>query len=143
MREHYVYRTQNKINGRFYYGVHNNSKPYYLGSGTYLKKAIKKYGRDNFRMHIVKGGLSKDEAYALEELIVTQDFVDRSDCYNAKLGGWNKSGHLGKVVSSEHKAKISKALKEVEQPYHTCPNCGHKGKSNAMFRWHFNNCKNK
>ncbi len=24
---------------------------------------------------------------------------------------------------------------------HTCPHCGKTGKSNAMFQWHFNNCK--
>lgn len=43
-----VYRTENKITGKFYYGVHNNTRERYLGSGELLKKAIEKHGRDNF-----------------------------------------------------------------------------------------------
>ena len=48
-KENYVYCTTNKINGRKYIGSHTGKiDDSYLGSGVNLKKAIEKYGRDNF-----------------------------------------------------------------------------------------------
>ena len=50
--QYIVYKTVNIENGNFYIGVH---KQYcegfdgYLGSGTGLKRAIKKYGKENFK----------------------------------------------------------------------------------------------
>jgi hypothetical protein len=43
-----VYCTTNIINGKKYIGSDSNNNPKYLGSGVYIKKAIKKYGRENF-----------------------------------------------------------------------------------------------
>jgi hypothetical protein len=44
-----IYKTTNLINGKIYIGQtkHPDNKRY-LGSGTYIKKSIKKYGRQNF-----------------------------------------------------------------------------------------------
>ena len=52
----------------------------------------------------------------------------------------------GVKLSEETKAKMSasrkgRILAKVEELI--CPHCGTKGKSNAMFRWHFDNCKGK
>ena len=44
-----VYCTTNLINGKKYIGSLSKNKPNYLGSGTVLQKAIKKYGKDNFK----------------------------------------------------------------------------------------------
>lgn len=41
--------TKNLVNGKIYVGIHTKNNPKYLGSGTYLCLAIKKYGRDNFQ----------------------------------------------------------------------------------------------
>ena len=52
----------------------------------------------------------------------------------------------GVKLSEDTKAKMSasrkgRILAKVEEM--TCPHCNSKGKSNAMFRWHFDNCKEK
>lgn len=43
-----IYKTTNKINGKIYIGKNATDDPDYLGSGQYLKRAIKKYGRQHF-----------------------------------------------------------------------------------------------
>jgi hypothetical protein len=48
-KEHYVYCTTNLLNYRKYIGSHSGKiDDSYLGSGVNLKKAIEKYGKDNF-----------------------------------------------------------------------------------------------
>lgn len=90
IQRHVVYRTENKLNGKFYYGVtckDNLEYEYYLGGGIALNKAIKKYGRNNFIRRIVMEFDTPEEAYSFEKLIVDQNFVDRKDCYNLCIGG--------------------------------------------------------
>ena len=101
-----VYRTENKINGKFYYGVHNGSKPGYLGSGELLKKAIEKYGRENFVRRTIMEFDTAKEAYDFEALVVDQDFVDRDDCYNLKVGGFG-GGFKGWKMPEEQKRALS------------------------------------
>ena len=54
MKQHYIYMTTNNITGMKYIGKHygelDNS---YLGSGTILKRAIPKYGKENFTKSIL------------------------------------------------------------------------------------------
>lgn len=50
---------------------------------------------------------------------------------------------LGSTRSEETKQKISEANRGKLQPHHVCPHCKKEGKSNAMKRWHFDNCKEK
>ena len=49
-----VYLTTNLINGKRYIGMDSNNNPKYIGSGTLILKAIKKYGSDNFRKEILE-----------------------------------------------------------------------------------------
>ena len=47
----FIYITTNNLDGKKYIGQKSYSMPNwkrYLGSGIYLKRAIKKYGRENF-----------------------------------------------------------------------------------------------
>ena len=102
MEKHIVYRTENTINKRFYYGVtkvEGRNFKTYLGSGKLLMQAIERYGKENFVRRTVKEFNSEQDALNFEALIVDQDFVDRRDCYNITLGGgkppacvtpWNK-----------------------------------------------------
>tara|TARA_R110002050_G_scaffold212773_1_gene348935 strand:- start:20 stop:622 length:603 start_codon:yes stop_codon:yes gene_type:complete len=54
----------------------------------------------------------------------------------------SKKGHKH---SEETKTKMSNAHKgKLYGPEHiACPHCGKEGKSNAMYRWHFDNCNKK
>ncbi len=50
---HFIYKTTNLINGKFYIGMHSTSnlKDGYLGSGKRLWFSIKYHGREN---HIIE-----------------------------------------------------------------------------------------
>lgn len=84
-----VYETTNLINGKRYIGVHASSRcrDHYLGSGTVLKAAIKKYGRENFQRKILKLFTDARSAYAYEQQIVNADLIKSEQYYNLTLGG--------------------------------------------------------
>ena len=54
---------------------------------------------------------------------------------------WNSGKTNLPKHSDETKLKMSLAKKGIEQPAMECPHCKKIGKSNAMKRWHFDNCK--
>lgn len=72
----YIYKTTNLINGKVYIGKCKSSEEKsseYLGSGIYLKKAIKKYGIENFKKEIVEScnsiaNLNKREIFWIKKL---------------------------------------------------------------------------
>lgn len=99
-----VYQTLNLVNNKIYIGVHKTKDPDvfdgYIGCGivvtnsstytnpkTPLQYAVKKYGTSKFRRSILFVFDTAEEAYNKEADIVTWDFINRSDTYNAKLGG--------------------------------------------------------
>jgi hypothetical protein len=98
MRNNYfgfVYETTNLINGMKYIGKcifnRQNNWESYIGSGTYLKRAIKKYGKDNFQRDILFLALDEEELNELEELVIEiSKAVESSEYYNLKktsIGG--------------------------------------------------------
>lgn len=129
----FIYITTNMINGVRYIGQRRFSRGYetYLGSGKILKKAIKKYGKENFIRSIVAIAYSKEELDKLEiEFIKNYNAVDSDDFYNISDGGHTgnnfagkseeemikirqkmSKNQKGKVVSSKTKKYISDALK--------------------------------
>ena len=49
-----IYKTTNLVNGKQYIGRDSRNNPNYLGSGTAIKNAILKHGRDNFKKEILE-----------------------------------------------------------------------------------------
>lgn len=87
---HYlVYRIRNLLTNEQYVGVHktSNKNDSYMGSGSEIKAAIKKYGVENFKKSIIKICESEDEMYLYEKTLVTKEFVSRKDVLNTNLGG--------------------------------------------------------
>ena len=107
MKEWIVYRTENKKNGKFYYGVHNGSRPNYIGSGVALKRAVKLYGVENFVRRTIAKFATEEEAYNFEALLVDEDMIKLASCYNAKPGGY---GGGPQSHSEKSKRLISKIL---------------------------------
>lgn len=86
---HYFYKITNILNGFFYYGIHstNNLDDGYMGSGSRLKNAIKKYGVENFHKDIIKFFKTRKELSDYESSMVTEDVIRDQMCYNISLGG--------------------------------------------------------
>jgi hypothetical protein len=82
-----VYKVTNKLNSKFYVGVHKTSNPNdsYLGSGLAILASIKKHGRKNFIKEILFNFDTAKEAYD-KEIELTHDF-HRPDTYNMRKGG--------------------------------------------------------
>ena len=101
-----VYKTTNLINGKIYVGLHvtSNLEDDYLGSGSQLKSAIKKYGKENFKREYIKICNSPEEMYELEADIVNEDFVKRSDTYNMKTGGTGSWYHVNVNKEAKHES---------------------------------------
>lgn len=99
-----VYLTVNKVNNKIYIGVHGTYNPngndLYLGNGvvasqpgTYKKSktpfqyAVNKYGPKSFKRYTLHICDTPEEAYAIESILVDENFVKRKDTYNVALGG--------------------------------------------------------
>lgn len=110
-RYYIIYKTTNTINGKFYIGQHvtTNIDDGYIGSGTLLKKAISKYGKEKFTREIIEYCNYQDELNDREKYWISQyNGVDLEECYNISEGG--DGGFVAN--SQETKDKISKTLKE-------------------------------
>jgi len=64
-----LYRINNKVNGKFYIGVHktNNIHDDYFGSGHKIKAAIAKHGKENFEKEIIQVFTNGVEAFNKEQ----------------------------------------------------------------------------
>lgn len=113
-KEHFIYLTTNNINGKKYVGQHTGyTTDDYLGSGTLLKKAIKKYGKENFSREIICYCKDQKELDEKETFYINNFFnaVKDENFYNIAEGGrgGNKCAGLTKEQEKARREKISKA----------------------------------
>ena len=122
-----IYKTTNKINGKIYVGqtIYHADNSKYLGSGKFLKNAIKKYGKENFMRETIEETNVKDinnrEIYWIAKLRATDKIVG----YNIEPGGQPRhalseytkkkisKSEKGKIVSKESVEKMRKSLKKL------------------------------
>lgn len=109
-----VYMHKNKINGKVYIGITKQKPQYRWSNGKgynnqYFKRAIKKYGFDNFKHIILCENLTQKKAEQKEiELIDYYKSSERDFGYNISKGGMVNNGVS---CSEETKKKISSANK--------------------------------
>lgn len=87
---HYIiYKIINKLNNKIYIGKHitTNINDGYMGSGTYIKKAYKKYGKENFTKEIIEE-TDKDKLNDREKYWIKYYNSNKSRYgYNRTIGG--------------------------------------------------------
>ena len=144
-----IYKTINKINQKFYIGQDRYNNPLYIGSGLLLERAIKKYGKENFKKEIIEycssiNELNEREIFWIKELNSTNPDIG----YNIASGGVggdtishhprrneiaknislknkerykNKTKHpsYGKIQTQESNEKRSKALIGIKRSQET------------------------
>ena len=134
---HFVYKTTNLVNGKFYIGKHStdNLDDGYLGSGRVLINAVKKYGKEFFKREIIKILDDENIAYEFEQNMLSVHMKNNL-CYNLSGGGrgtgtgenhpnWGKraskesrkkmsESRRGKTFSQETKNKMSKSRSGVK-----------------------------
>lgn len=133
-RKYLVYKITNRFDGKIYIGVHStlNKNDRYMGSGTEIKEALKKFGRKFFIKETLATFDTKEEMLAKEKELVTKEFCMRSDTYNRIEGGGtylslnmisvkDKNGNTSKVYNDDSRylsgelVGVTKGLSFVKQ----------------------------
>lgn len=86
----WIYKVTNLINGKIYIGQTHYDNEKYLGSGNKIKRAVLKYGFENFKREYIdtadtQDELDKKEIFWIKEL----NSQDPTIGYNIADGGWN------------------------------------------------------
>ena len=110
----YIYKTTNLINNKIYIGQRKGEFDIkYLGSGYTLKKAIKKYGKESFKVELL---IKADDMNQLNNLEIEyiskykKIFIARDDMYNITTGGEFGYSWKGRKHTEESKDKMRLTL---------------------------------
>ena len=130
----YFYKITNTKSGEYYFGIHSTDDldDGYLGSGTRIKEAIEKEGKENFNEEIIKFFSTITEALEEEARVVTKDLVDDPMCYNMVLGGGGYDNNSLTVIDKELGIQVvitSEEYQENKDRYESLI----KGKNNGMY----------
>jgi hypothetical protein len=110
-----VYKITNIVNGKYYIGMHKTKDldDGYMGSGTYIRRSIRKYGKENFIKEILFVFDNEQDMRNKEKELV----VIAENTYNLNdggAGGWayaNRTGLRTKGHTPEMYQRISDKLK--------------------------------
>ncbi len=102
-----IYKTTNLINGKIYIGLTTKNNLKYIGSGSTLIKAIKKYGKENFQKEIIEycksfKDLCEREIYWIKKL----DSRNPKIGYNLTIGGEYTKGWFENHPDQDYIRKI-------------------------------------
>lgn len=130
---HFIYKTTNTVNGKIYIGkrkiTNTNADKYYLGSGKWITRAFKKYGRPQFKRDIIeycdKDFVNDREIYWIAFLDATNPEIG----YNISKGGGKDLGILNKgrkktVEEIEKTRKSNTGKKRTPEQIERCKQGG-------------------
>ena len=145
MKHYYVYLTTNLVNNKQYIGQHYGElDDSYIGSGNTLKKAIEKYGKNNFKKEILEICNSYEEMNIAERKWINfYNAVESDNFYNIAQGGFNSNpcAGLSEEAQALRKKRISEATKGEKNYFYNKHFCG---KEHPMYgRHHSNETKEK
>lgn len=140
--KHVIYKITNSVNGKFYIGKHStlDINDSYMGSGVAIKKAIKKYGKENFTKEILFEFENETDCLIKEAAIVTSEFINDPLTYNMTCGGKGSFAHIDNtgdknpMKNEETRAKFRGDLNPSKRPevrQKLKEKCS--GKNNAMY----------
>jgi hypothetical protein len=120
MKQYYIYKITNKLNGMQYIGSHwgklNDS---YLGSGLAMRKAIEKYGKHNFKKEIIEIADNKDlllekERYWLEKFncAINPKFYNLTNVAGGGFMSDGKTSEEKKII--REKQEVGRSLKRKQ-----------------------------
>ena len=101
---HYIYKTTNLKNGKFYIGMHStdNLKDGYLGSGTRLRRSIRRNGIENFKIEYLEFFDNRTYLANRERELINEELLKDPMCMNLKPGG------TGGLVNEIHGINLKK-----------------------------------
>ncbi len=119
VRYYFLYKTTNKLNGKFYIGVHSTTKMNdgYTGSGKRLRYSVRKYGKENFEIEILEFFENRELMFEAEKNLVNTDLIKEELCMNLKvggIGGWTKEQQILNSIKSNDRKKY---LRENDQDW--------------------------
>lgn len=117
-RYHYIYKTTNVLNGKYYIGMHstNDLDDGYMGSGKRLRFSLNYHGKNNHKVEILEYCENRTELKNRERDIVNEELLNEDLCMNLVLGG--DEGPLNK---KDRVAKAKKANKIRNDKYKNDP----------------------
>lgn len=104
---HYIYKTTNLVNGKWYIGMHSSDslEDEYIGSGKMLWYSVKKYGRENFKMEILEFLPDRSSLALRESEIVNMDLLCDPLCMNLMCGGLGGFDFLDESILRKGKSQ--------------------------------------
>ena len=110
-RYHFIYKTTNLLNGRYYIGMHSTDdmNDGYMGSGIYLRRSLNKHGTRNHKREILEYCKTRQELKSREEEIVNLNEIAKKECMNLRVGG--SGSRYIRVTSDETRKKLSESHK--------------------------------
>ena len=120
-----VYKITNLINNKIYVGIHvtSNLEDGYMGSGSLIKRAIKKYGIANFKRENLVIFDNKEDMLKMETEIVNSSFIQSDNTYNMCEGGSGGSSFNYKILKEHNIVKYQQRIDIYNKTPKICPQC--------------------
>lgn len=104
-RFHFIYKTTNLVNEKYYIGMHStdNLEDGYMGSGTRLCRSINKHGKDNHQVEILEFLPDRESLKKRELELVNEEKLTDKMCMNLIIGGEGSWFYVNTLITKEQR----------------------------------------